>query len=230
MTIYTDTGKPNSEYALESYKELAHRYDAACHLIQTVRHNTIEQLTLVEGDTVFDVASGTGLSLAALSRKVGRRGRVIAIELSPDMAAIAQRRIQTERLKNVEQVVAPVETATIGRQADALLLHYTHDVLRSHAALERLFKQVKPGAHIAIAGFKFPTDWRRVFNQWHRYRERGYISTYEGAHAPWDRLLPYVTHFKVHEEFFMGSGYIASARAKGSIEVPTSIPRCELRP
>ena len=211
MESHIDSGKPNPEFALTSYKKLAHRYDATCRLIDPVRRKTIQLLGLSKGETVLDIASGTGLSLPVLSQAVGPQGRVIAIELCPDMAAIAQHRIEINHLDNVTQIVASMETASIDISADALLFHYTHDVLRSRAAIERIFRATKPGARIAIAGFKLPADWRRVFNPWHRYRAWGYLSTFEGVHAPRDRLLPYITDFQIHEEFFVGSGYIATA-------------------
>ena len=223
MKSLRDSGKPNPEFALASYKKLAHQYDATCRLIDPVRRKTIELLGLCEGETVIDVASGTGLSLPILSQAVGPQGRVIAIELCPDMAAIAQHRIEIDHLDNVTQMVASMETASIDISADALLFHYTHDVLRSGAAIERIFRAAKPGARIAIAGFKLPTDWRRVFNPWHRYRAWGYLSTFEGVHAPWDRLLPYVNDFQIHEEIFVGSGYIATARASDSTMVAQSL-------
>ena len=217
------SGKPNPEFALASYKKLAHQYDATCRLIDPVRRKTIELLGLCEGETVIDIASGTGLSLPVLSQAVGPQGRVIAIELCPDMAAIAQHRIEINHLDNVTQIVASMEAASIDISADALLFHYTHDVLRSCAAIERIFRAAKPGARIAIAGLKLPTDWRRIFNPWHRHRAWGYLSTFEGVHAPWDRLLPYVNDFQIHEEIFVGSGYIATARARGSTMVTQSL-------
>ena len=219
MKSLRDSGMPNPEFALASYKKLAHQYDATCRLIDPVRRKTIELLGLSEGETVIDIASGTGLSLPVLSQAVGPQGRVIAIELCPDMAAIAQHRIEMHHLDNVTQIVASMETASIDGSADALLFHYTHDVLRSSAAIERLFSAVKPGARVAIAGFKLPTDWRRIFNPWHRHRAWGYLSTFEGVHTPWDRLLPYVHDFQILEEIFVGSGYIATARASDSTMV-----------
>lgn len=218
-----DSGKPNHQFALASYKKLAHQYDATCRLIDPVRRKTIELLGLSKGETVIDIASGTGLSLPALSQAVGPEGRVIAVELCPDMAAIAQHRIEMCRLDNVIQIVASMETASIDGNADALLFHYTHDVLRSGAAIERIFCAAKPRARIAIAGFKLPTDWRRIFNPWHRHRAWGYLSTFEGVRAPWDRLLPYVNDFQIHEEIFIGSGYIATARASDSLMVSPSL-------
>ena len=223
MKSLQDNGKPNPEFALASYKKLAYQYDATCRLIDPIRRKTIELLALSKGETVLDIASGTGLSLPALSQAVGPRGRVIAVELCPDMAVIAQHRIEVNHLDNVTQIVASMETASIDSSADALLFHYTHDVLRSSAAIERIFRAAKLDARIAIAGFKLPTDWRRIFNPWHRYRAWGYLSTFDGVHAPWDRLLPYVSNFQIHEEIFVGSGYIATARASDSTMVAKSL-------
>ena len=80
MKSLRDSGMPNPEFALASYKKLAHQYDATCRLIDPVRRKTIELLGLSEGETVIDIASGTGLSLPVLSQAVGPQGRVIAID------------------------------------------------------------------------------------------------------------------------------------------------------
>ena len=111
MKSLRDSGQPNPEFALASYKRLAHQYDSTCRLIDPARHKTIELLALSKGETVIDIASGTGLSLPALSQAVGPQGRVIAVELCPDMAAIAQHRIELNHLDNVTQIVASMETA-----------------------------------------------------------------------------------------------------------------------
>ena len=212
MKLYNDSGTPNREFALTAYRRLAEHYDRTCRLIQPVRQRTIQRLQLTAGETVIDVASGTGLSLPALSAAVGPGGHVIALELSPEMAAVAQQRISERSLGNVLQIVAPAEDAVIPCRADALLFHYTHDVLRSEAALANLMKSAKAGARVAIAGFKLPTDWRRAFNSWHRWRAWGYLSTFEGIYWPWSLLTQYVNDFQLHEENLLGSSYIASAR------------------
>lgn len=212
MNRVINRGCPNRELALASYRKLARRYDRSCYLIEPVRCKTIRHLSLVPGETVIDVASGTGLSLPMLSVAVGAAGKVIAIELSPEMAHIARARIERRLLRNVTQIVGAVEEAQIPIRADALLFHYTHDVLRSPEALLNIFRSAKPEARVAIAGFKLPSDWRRLFNAWHRWRAGEYLSTYDGIYTPWDYLLGYVSDFRIQEENFLGSGYIATAR------------------
>jgi ubiquinone/menaquinone biosynthesis C-methylase UbiE len=204
---------PDRGFAIDSYRALAPAYDASCRLIEPVRCRAIALLHLQPGQTVLDIASGTGQSLPALAAAVGPRGRVIAIEQSPEMAEIAEGRIAELGLVNVEQLLSPVEEARIAGLADAVLLHYTHDVLRTPAALCRLFAAVRPRATVVVAGYKLASGWRALFNPWFKARAHGYLSTFEGAAAPWSHLIQHVPDFRVQEEFFLGSGYIGFGHA-----------------
>jgi len=205
-------GGPDRTAAIESYARLASGYDASCWMIEPGRAEAIELLQLQPDQTVLDVASGTGKSFPLLSNRVGPAGRVIGVEQSPAMARIAQQRIDELQLANVKQVIAPVEEAVIQGPVDALLFHYTHDVLRTPAALENVFSSARDGARGVVVGFKLPTGWRSAFNPWFRYRNREYLSTFEGIHAPWSHLLRHVPEFKIERERFMGSGYLATGR------------------
>jgi ubiquinone/menaquinone biosynthesis C-methylase UbiE len=211
-------GGPDREAAIESYRHLAAGYDASCWMVEPGRREAIALLQVQPGETVLDVASGTGKSFPLLAQAVGPSGRVIGIEQSPEMARIAEQRIHQLALGNVTQIVSPVEEAGLAHSIDAILFHYTHDVLQTPRALERIFAHTRPGARIVVAGFKLPTDWRSVLNPWFRYRNKGYLSTFEGIHKPWSHLLRYVPDFRVEGERFMGSGYLG----RGSFS-PTSV-------
>jgi len=201
---------PDRRAAIESYRRLAAGYDASCWAVEPGRLESIELLQLRSGQTVLDVASGTGKSFPILAQAVGPTGRVIGVEQSPDMARIAQQRIDELALKNVRQIVAPVEEASIDGPVDALFFHYTHDVLRTPAALVRVFGAARAGARVVVVGYKLPTDWRALFNPWFRHRAKGYLSTFEGIHAPWSHLLRHVPDLKIECERFLGSGYVAT--------------------
>ena len=206
---------PDRQAAIESYRKLAAGYDASCWAVEPGRLEAIALLHLREGQTVLDVASGTGKSFPKLAHDVGLTGRVIGVEQSPDMARIAQQRIDALVLKNVRQIVAPVEEAAIDASVDALFFHYTHDVLRTPAALARVFAAARPGARVVVVGYKLPTDWRAVFNPWFRHRAKGYLSTFEGIHEPWSHLRQHVPDLKIERERFLGSGYVATGTVAG---------------
>jgi ubiquinone/menaquinone biosynthesis C-methylase UbiE len=203
-------GSPDREYALERYRSLAKDYDSATRRIERKRSRAIELLQLGPGDTVLDAACGTGSALAALSRAVGREGRVVGVEQSAEMLAIARERCAGLELRNVSLVESPVEEARIPGLLDAVLFSYAHDVLQSPAALRNVFAAARPGARVASVGAKLYPPALSFLNFWVRWRVRDYMSTLEGLERPWRLLQEYVPGFTVAEVTYLGSGYVGS--------------------
>ena len=200
---------PQRELALARYAELASAYDSTCRRIQTIRRTAIDALALTGGETVVDVACGTGATLVALAEQVGPHGRVIGIELCPEMATIAAHRVAAAGVSDhVRIIVAAAEDANIGMPADAYLLCYTHDVLQSPAALRSLFGWARPAARIAVAGAVFLPWWYGFApNMVLAYRGRRYLTTYQGLRRPWWQLEVRCPDFRLIRRFHWGTSY-----------------------
>ena len=84
---------PDPLRAIERYRAHAEGYDASAARTMRLRRRTIAALKLRRGDSVLDVACGTGLSFPLLLAAVGEEGRITGVELSPDMARRARDRI-----------------------------------------------------------------------------------------------------------------------------------------
>lgn len=205
-------GAPNRDFALAHYRRVASRYDAACRRIERKRRRTLELLALRPGEAVIDVGCGTGSMLEALSRQVGPSGRVIGIEQSPEMIALAHRRAQELGLRNVSLLEASAEDARVVGPVDALLFCYTHDVLRSRAALGNLFAAARAGTRVAACGAMLNPRWLAPLNLWLRWRAYGFMSTVEGLQSPWSVLAEFCPDFAVRTRYLVGSGYAGSGR------------------
>lgn len=201
--------EPSSRHSLESYRDLAASYDSSCRRIMPVRREAISLLRLESGETVLDVASGTGLSLPLLSEAVGPTGRVIAIEHSPDMMAVARARVIGEGLKNVLLIERCVEDADLAWPIDAVLFHFTHDVLQSPRAVDNIFKALRPGARIAMAGTKLTHWWLPFANLWVLWRARHYLTTFRHLHQPWHSVSRYSSDLIVTSRR-LGTGYLGA--------------------
>lgn len=200
---------PDRLLALRRYRTLAERYDESCRWLGPIRSAALDLLALRPQDTVFDIACGTGSMLPALAHAVGPHGRVIGIEQSPDMAAIAARRVTDAGLENVKVLVCSVEDVVPDHAADALLLCYTHDVLQSDRAIERLLSLARPGTRIVIAGAKLLGWWAAPINVWKLWRSRHYLTTYRGLRTPWARLATHSTDLHIHRTYMFGTSYLA---------------------
>lgn len=216
-------GAPDRAAALEHYHRMAAGYDASCARILHIRAAAIEALHLRPGDTVIDVACGTGPTLATLHGLVGDGGRVIGIEQSPDMTAVAHARLKNAGLDGrVELLTAPVEDAPLDCAADAFLFCYTHDVLQNSRAVAHLMRHARPGTRVAVAGARFVSWWWGApVNLFTAYRARHYLTTLRGFDRPWLPLMPHCPDLRVLRAFHLGSGYLAA----GTVASPEGAAR-----
>lgn len=206
---------PDRALSNERYRDLAAGYDASCRWLDRIRRDAIDLLGPRAGETVYDIACGSGAMLPALAHEVGPGGAVIGIEQSPEMAAIALRRVEESGLANVRIVVSAVEQAPPDSAADALLLCYTHDVLQSDAAIARLLDLSRPGARIVIAGAKTLGWWAAPLNLWKLWRSRRYLTTYRGLREPWARLSAHIPDLHLSRTYMAGTSYLAVGHLLG---------------
>ena len=182
--------------ALAHYRALAPRYDHYTRRINAVRERAIASLRLKPGEVVVDAGCGTGWCLPFLARAVGPAGTVIAFAPSPDMLAIARERVPAGSC-TLHLMQAPAEMARFPRVADAILFSYTHDIIRSGAALDNLLRQARPGARVAATSTKLYAPWLFPANWYLRASHRRYITNFEGFEAPWSLLAGYLDDFRV---------------------------------
>ena len=213
-------GRPDEAAALANYARLAEGYDAACERIEPIREEAVALLGLRSGDSVLDVACGTGKSFPLLLAGVGPSGFVVGVELSPEMCRQARTRavaLGSERVLVVEGSAERIELGAI--RFDAVLFHYTHDVLRDPAALAHLFASVRPGARVVVAGTKAAPAWAMPLRLFSMFRARKYLSTFDGIAQPWSHLLRFVPDFRWRNRF-AGAGYLGWGQA--TPDVPRS--------
>jgi len=202
---------PDPQLAIAKYRAHAAGYDASAANTMELRRRTVALLDLQPGEAVLDVACGTGLSFELLAQAVGAQGRVIGVELSPEMAALARARIEANGWPQVALIEASMENARVDTKLDAVLFNYTHDVLRSPAALENIFRHLRPGARFALAGIKHPPWWLFPARLWRFAKARPYVTTFEGLDRPWSLLAQRIGALEV-TPVMLGTNYIARGR------------------
>jgi ubiquinone/menaquinone biosynthesis C-methylase UbiE len=197
--------------SLAKYRKRAAGYDRTCGPTWRIRERTIAALELEPGERVLDVACGTGLSLALLRDSVGETGHVYGFDHSAEMLAQAQARVAATGWRNVTLLHAAAQALALPEPVDALLFHYTHDILRSPAALDRILACGKPEVRVAIAGVKYFPRWLAPLNAWVYLKNYGYNGAPGGLRTPWDRIAPRLDDWRITSTQ-LGMGYIATGR------------------
>jgi arsenite methyltransferase len=108
---------------------------------------------LEEGETVLDLGSGAGFDCFLASKEVGPRGRVIGVDMTPDMVERARKAAQAGGYDNVEFRLGEIEALPVpDNSVDAVI---SNCVLNLSPARDRVFAEVmrvlKPGGRIMIS-------------------------------------------------------------------------------
>lgn len=208
------TSEPDAERARQRYDRMASTYDRSLaplrRLQDRVRVDAVCSLELEQGDVVLDIGCGTGASLAQLVAAAGPEGRVVAVDQSQGMLDVARQRIADAGWTNVELICAPIQQAELP-DADGALLFFTHDLMRSPAALDNVANAVRGGRRIVAAGAKRPPRWLVPVAAIAGLAMRRYVTTLEGISAPWSLLAERVDDLAV-TEVALGTIYRATGR------------------
>jgi len=120
-------GGSTQERLIETYRKKAKRYDITSRLYpvpgypqRTQRLQAVRALRLRPGDTVVDMACGTGLNFRLLEKVVGPGGQIIGVDLTDAMLARAQDRIKTNGWRNVSLVQADAAAFDFPAEVNAI--------------------------------------------------------------------------------------------------------------
>jgi arsenite methyltransferase len=115
--------------------------------------NPVALASLKEGETVLDLGSGAGFDCFLAANKVGERGKVIGVDMTPEMIARARENASKGDYHNVEFRLGEIENLPV---ADASV-----DVVISNCVInlspdkKRVFSEVyrvlKPGGRMMIS-------------------------------------------------------------------------------
>lgn len=154
---------------LKAYQRWAKVYDLATYCYYLVgmrighwRRLVVEALALRRGDTVIEIGCGTGLNFSLLHKAVGKEGRIIGIDISEAMLAIARKRVASAGWQNVELVCQAAADYHFPEQVDGIfavgVLNYEPEFDK---VVERGTKALAPGRLWAVLDYKMPNNWLR---------------------------------------------------------------------
>ena len=195
------------------YRWNAFIYDAAVRRPSAaLRALAVERLALRRGATVLDFGCGTGLSFDLLERAVGGDGRIIAVDVSPDMLAMAREKIAANGWRNIETIEAGVEEVPLAAESvEAVLCFYTHDIMSSPRALDVAIAALRPGGRFVAAGAKLTRGLRgALLNPLTLAVSLPAITNPAGLDRPWSRLEERLGMLAIQEHLW-GTAYLTWA-------------------
>jgi demethylmenaquinone methyltransferase/2-methoxy-6-polyprenyl-1,4-benzoquinol methylase len=119
------------EHLIATYRKKAKHYNIVSQFYpvpgypqRAQRRRAIEALELRPGDTVVDIACGTGQNFPLMEDMIGPEGRIVGVDLTDAMLAQAQRRTESNGWSNISLVQADAADFAFPTEVDAILSTY----------------------------------------------------------------------------------------------------------
>jgi len=115
--------------------------------------NPVALASLKEGETVLDLGSGAGFDCFLAASKVGERGKVIGVDMTPHMIARARENASKGDYRNVEFRLGEIENLPIADESvDVVIsncvINLSPDKKR---AFEEVYRVLKPGGRMMVS-------------------------------------------------------------------------------
>lgn len=120
----------------------------------------VKHLQAAPGQTVADIGAGTGYFIPYLAEAVGPTGRVLALDVEPNMVEYMNGRIQKAGLQNVSAtVVATDDPGLPEASVDRVLIVNTwHHIAQRPSYAAKLAHALKPAGSLLIVDFTSKSD------------------------------------------------------------------------
>jgi ubiquinone/menaquinone biosynthesis C-methylase UbiE len=126
----------------------------------------IEKLDISAGAQILDIASGRGALLLPAAEKVGSSGRVVGIDLAPQMVALTQAEIERRGLRQASVLLMDADDPAFERHSfDFILCGSALFFLDFERLLPKLRDLLKPGGMFAASLPATPQN-KEEFARW----------------------------------------------------------------
>lgn len=116
----------------------------------------IESLRLKAGDVVADLGAGSGYYAFRMARLVGPSGKILAVEIQDAMIAELKKRIDKDKVTNVEVVKCTESDPRLAEASVDLLIMVDvyHELAFPYEVMSAVKKALKPNGRVALVEFR----------------------------------------------------------------------------
>jgi ubiquinone/menaquinone biosynthesis C-methylase UbiE len=108
------------------------------------------------GQTILDMGCGNGFYTLPLAKMVGEQGRVLAVDIQPEMLVMLRTRAEQEGIENITPILGSVHNPRLPTASVdvALLVDVYHEFSHPEHMLAALRQALKPNGLLVLVEFR----------------------------------------------------------------------------
>jgi len=141
--------------------------------------NPVALASIKEGETVLDLGSGSGLDCFLAAKKVGEKGKVIGVDMTPEMIDRARGNARKGGYRNVEFRLGEIENLPVGdKTVDLLISNCVINLApNKKRVFEEAFRVLKSGGRLTISDIVLLKNLPETIKK----SKRAYVDCVSGA-------------------------------------------------
>ena len=159
----------------------------------------ITELDIKAGMTVADVGVGTGYHVERIAPLVGKQGRVMAVDIQPEMLTLLDKRLKRLGINNVVAVLGTIRDPKLAVNSIDLIMMVDvyHEFDHPAEMLTKMVAALKPGGRLAFIEFR-AEDTQVPIKELHKMSEAqirkeasafGLTWVKTGSTLPWQHVV-----------------------------------------
>jgi ubiquinone/menaquinone biosynthesis C-methylase UbiE len=162
----------------------------------------IKVLNITEGMVVADIGAGSGYHAFRLAPLVGEKGKILAVDIQPEMLDIIEKRMKKEKVENIKPILSKEDDPKLpDNTVDMILMvDVYHEFAYPYEMTEKMIKALKPGGKLVFVEFKkedpkvpikevHKMSERQVIKEMDEFKELKHIDT--NKELPWQHVITF---------------------------------------
>jgi protein-L-isoaspartate O-methyltransferase len=155
----------------------------------------LEILKLKPGEVVADIGAGSGYYSFRMAEKVGPTGKILAVDVQPEMLTIIRKKMKDKGVANVEPVLGTETDPNLPAAAvdTIILVDVYHEFSHPYEMTAAMVKALKPGGRLVFVEFRLEDETVPI-KLVHKMSERQVkkeVGSFPLKHVTTDERLPW---------------------------------------
>jgi ubiquinone/menaquinone biosynthesis C-methylase UbiE len=150
----------------------------------------LSALKIKPGDVIADIGAGSGYYTFRMAERVGPTGKVLAVDIQPEMLALIRQRAKARGVANVEPIQGTETDPKLPADSVDLILMVDvyHEFAFPYEMTEAMIRALKPGGRMVFVEFRLEDD-KVPIKRVHKMSERQVRKEMDGQPVHWVETL-----------------------------------------